>query len=78
MLLGSEKMNGKLMTQEKYLAEEAKEAEIDLSQDEWDIDAMTFSEEEQITEKDLATSPVLKVIYNRFISATNWIRWCLL
>jgi len=45
---------------------------------EWDVDETAFTDGESITEKDLATSPVLKVMYNRFISATNWMRWCLL
>jgi hypothetical protein len=73
----SEKMAGKLMTQEEYLAEEAKEAEIQLSMDEWDIDETSFKDAEDITVEDLKTSPGLKVAYGRFISATNWNRWIL-
>ena len=70
-------MTGKLMTQEEYLQEEAREAEIQLSMDEWDIDEISFSDEGEITIEDLKTSPALKLIYGRRISASNWIRWCL-
>lgn len=65
------------MVNEKYLAEETREAEIQLSQDEWDIDEITFSDEGEITVEDLKTSPALKLIYNRYVSATNWNRWIL-
>jgi hypothetical protein len=67
----------KTVVNEKYLAEEVCEAEIQLSQDEWDIDEITFSDEGEITIEDLKTSPALKIAYGRFISATNWLRWCL-
>ena len=30
---------------------------------------------EEITVQDLITSPALKVAYNRYISASNWVRW---
>lgn len=63
---------------EAYFESECRETEIQLADDEWDIDEMTFSDEGEITEKDLATSPAPKVAYGRFISATNWVRWCLL
>lgn len=71
-------MAGRLITQDEYLEEEAREAEIQLSMDEWDIDEISFSDEGEITIEDLKNSPALKVAYGRFISATNWIRWCLL
>jgi hypothetical protein len=65
------------MTKEEYLAEETREAEIQLSMDEWDIDEISFSDEGEITVEDLKTSPALKLMYGRFISATNWNRWIL-
>ena len=30
---------------------------------------------QDITVNDLITSPALKVAYNRYISASNWVRW---
>ena len=38
---------GKLMTQEEYLIEEAKEAEITRADDEWDIDETCFKDESE-------------------------------
>ena len=69
---------GKLMTQEEYLIEEAKEAEITRADDEWDIDETCFKDESEITLEDLKTSPIYKAQYSRYLSASNWIRWCLL
>jgi hypothetical protein len=53
------------------------ETEIQLSMDEWDIDEMSFSDVGEITLQDLKDSPALKIAYNRYISASNWIRWIL-
>lgn len=69
---------GKSITQEEYLLEEAKEAEIIRADDEWDCDETIFKDVGEITIEDLKTSPALKVTYNRFISQSNWCRWCLL
>jgi len=68
---------GKLMTQEEYLIEEAKEAEITRADDEWDIDETCFKDEGEITLEDLRTSPIYKATYNKWISASNWLRWIL-
>jgi hypothetical protein len=57
--------------------QEAYNAEL-LNNDEWDIDETTFKDEGEITIEDLKDSPIFKVTYGRFISASNWIRWCLL
>jgi len=61
-----------------YAESEAKSAEVEYSIDEWDIDEISFSDEGEITVEDLKNSPALKIAYGRFISASNWLRWCLL
>jgi hypothetical protein len=57
--------------------EERKEMDLELADDEWEIDETSFKDEGEITLEDLKTSPALKVQYGRFISAANWLRWCL-
>lgn len=42
---------------------------------EYEVEAIDFKDEGEITLKDLITSPALKITYGRFISASNWIRW---
>lgn len=62
---------------EAYANEEHAAHKAELAEDEWDIDEMSFSDEGEITIEDLKNSPALKIAYGRYISATNWIRWCL-
>jgi hypothetical protein len=66
------------MGKEEYKMEEIREAELVTSQDGWDIDEIAFFDKETITVADLRESAALKLAYGRYISATNWIRWCLL
>jgi hypothetical protein len=68
---------GKSITQEQYLIEEAREAELVREFEEWDCDETVFADEGEITLEDLKTSPIYKATYNKWISASNWIRWIL-
>lgn len=64
---------------EAYAKEEQDAYNAELANsDEWDIDELSFSDEGEITIEDLKNSAALKVAYGRFISASNWCRWCLL
>jgi len=69
--------NGKSMTQEEYLTEEAREAEMVREFEEWDCDETSFKDEGEITLEDLKTSPIYKAMYSRRISASNWNEWIL-
>mgnify|MGYP001295956955 CR=1 FL=1 len=66
-------MNG---TKEEYLAEEARETEIDIADVEWDIDETTFKDGD-ITIDDLKNSPAYKATFSKWISASNWNLWIL-
>ena len=68
--------NGKSMTQEEYLIEEAREAELVREFEEWDCDETSFKDGD-ITIDDLKNSPIYKVTYGRYIGASNWVRWIL-
>jgi len=61
-----------------YAESESRETKIERADDEWDIDETCFADEGLITLDDLKTSPIYKATYNKWISASNWLRWCLL
>lgn len=48
--------------------------ELDIASMDWDEHGDCF-EEEEITVKDLFSSPALQLQYNSRISASNWARW---
>ena len=52
--------------------------DFDMNRMEFEVDATAFKDEGEITIDDLKTSPALKMMYCRYISQTNWLRWCLL
>ena len=60
-----------------YAESENHASEIERADDEWDIDETCFKDGE-ITLEDLKTSPIYKAQYSRYLSTSNWIRWCLL
>lgn len=59
----------------EYIELESRETEIENEISEQED---SFSDEQEITVKDLIDSPALKAQYNRFISASNWFRWSIL
>ena len=63
---------------EAHAEEEHAACEAQLADEEWDCDETDFKDEGEITINDLKSSAALKVAYNRYISQSNWIRWCLL
>jgi len=60
-----------------YAESENHASDIERADDEWDIDETCFKDEGEITLEDLRTSPIYKATYNRWISASNWLRWIL-